>query len=60
MEIKKGKRYKGTGYSGMTDGVEVIGLLQEHKKEHDHAIIICEKTGIHCAVSYKSLKSSES
>lgn len=56
MEIKIGERYKGIGYSGMTDGVEVAGLLHEYKEEHDHAMIICEETGIHCAVSFKSLK----
>ncbi|MEN5306778.1 hypothetical protein ABE425_04640 [Chryseobacterium cucumeris] len=56
MEIKKGEKYKGIGYSGMTDGVEVIGLLHYYKKEHNDAIIICEKTGIHCAVIFKSLK----
>lgn len=56
MELKLRERYKGTGYSGMTDGVEVTGLLHYCKKEHNDAVIICEKTGLHCAVIFKSLK----
>lgn len=53
---KIGHYYSGMGYSGLTDGIEVRGKLHEVERWTDHAIIIYEKTGIHCAVIYKTLK----
>lgn len=56
MKLKLGANYSGIGYSGLTDGIIVNGRLTEYFKPHDHAIIICEKTGYHCAVSFNTLK----
>lgn len=56
MKLKLGNNYSGIGYSGLTDGTEITGKLTEYFKPHDHAILVCKKTGLHCAVKYNTLK----
>lgn len=57
MEIKLGKSYTGIGYSGMSEGVVVSGVLVEMNKQHDHAILMNDFRVY--AVKYKSLRPLE-
>jgi len=56
MKVTIGKTYEGIGYIGTTDGEKVIGRLIEFYSPHDHAILVCEKTNIPCAVKFRTLK----
>lgn len=56
MKVTLGKTYEGIGYSGLTDEQKVRGKLTEFYSPHNHAILICEKRGIPCAIKFKTLK----
>ena len=51
-----GERYSGEGYSGLTDGVVVTGMLLGLDKQWDSATILCGKRNLPCAVKLKTLK----
>jgi len=54
LNVKIGNKYGGEGYSGITDGVDVKGILTEVDDIHSSATIINEK-GVHCAIKLRSL-----
>ena len=55
IELELGKIYSGVGYSGMTDGMTVIGELTEYIFEHQHATLE-DADGKPMAVNSKTLE----
>ena len=58
-ELTVGKRYKGIGCSGMTDGIIVEGVLTEIVG-HYWYVILKRDDGVPCAVNYDTLKEVKS
>ena len=50
IHITIGKKYKGTGYSGMSDGVEVTGILTEYDQRLDSATLQDERKMLHAVI----------
>lgn len=57
-ELQIGKRYKGIGSSGMTDGIPVEGILTEIVDTYWYVILTDEK-GMDYAANYDSLEQME-
>lgn len=55
LHIVIGRTYGGEGYSGMTDGVDVIGKITEVDRMRDSATIWSDKLDMPCAIKLRSL-----
>ena len=49
-----GNTYKGLGYCGMSEGIEIIGKLIEYDRGKDHSLLLT-KNGLFHAVILTSL-----
>lgn len=50
ITITIGKTHKGTGYSGLSDGIEIIGTLTEFNRRLDSATLKDKEGRIHAII----------